>query len=165
MKLTQPAGVTACLTGGEQGGRAARNNRLRPERFLWKSFRTGVQLPPPPPNCEGTNPCLGRGSYLRFAYPVIPLDDGTFCVLAFLDDYGDHQSVVTRKATYRDIVRWVKETYGVHVKNIDIPRAKQRCGLAHMELDRAASPGYKPEKKRPDREALVIEAFQHFGMI
>ena len=34
-----------------------------------------------------------------------------------------------------------------------------------MELDRAASPGYKPEKKRPDREALVIEAFQHFGMI
>lgn len=58
-----------------------------------------------------------------------------------------------------------EERRELYVKNIDISRAKQRCGLAHMELDRAASPGYKPEKKRPDREALVIEAFQHFGMI
>ena len=97
--------------------------------------------------------------------PVIPLGDGTFCVLAFLNDYGDHQSVVTRKATYRDIVRWVKDTYGVHVKNIDISRAKQRCGLAHMELERPASPGYKPPKARPEREDMVIEAFRHFGMI
>ena len=78
---------------------------------------------------------------------------------------GGHQSVVTRKAAYRDVVRWVKDTYGVHVKNIDISRAKQRCGLAHMELDRPASPGYKPDKESPDREALVIEAFRHFGMI
>lgn len=117
------------------------------------------------PNCEGKNSCSNRGSYLRFSYPVIPLDDGTFCVLAPLDDYRDHQSVVTRKATYRDIVRWVKQTYGVHVKNIDISRAKQRCGLAHMELDRPASPGYKPDRESPDREALVIEAFRHFGMI
>ena len=97
--------------------------------------------------------------------PVVPLGDGTFCVLASLDDYGDHQSVVTRKATCRDIVRWVKDTYGVHVKNIDISRAKQRCDLAHAELKRPASPGYKPDKVRPDREALVIEAFRHFGLI
>lgn len=97
--------------------------------------------------------------------PVIPLGDGTFCVLAFLKNYGDHQSVVTCKAAYRDIVRWVKDTYGVHLKNIDISRAKQRCGLAHMELDRPASSGYKPPKERLEREAMVIKAFRHFGMI
>ncbi len=97
--------------------------------------------------------------------PVIPLDDGTFCVLVFLKNYGADQSVITRKATYKDIVDWVKETYGVHVKNIDISRAKQRCGLAHMELDRKAAPGYKPPKARPEREEMVIEVFRYFGII
>ena len=97
--------------------------------------------------------------------PVIPLDDGTFCVLAFLKSYSDDQSVITRKATYQDIVNWVKNTYGVHVRNMDISRAKQRCGLAHMELDRDAAPGYKPPKERTGREDLIIEAFRYFGMI
>ena len=97
--------------------------------------------------------------------PVIPLGDGTFCVLMSLDSYGDDQNVITRKATYRDIVAWVKETYGVHVRNIDISRAKQRCGLAHADLDRKASPGYRPQSERPDREMLAIAAFRHFGMI
>ena len=127
--------------------------------------RSQVRVLYRPPNCEGTNSCSGRGSYLRFSHPFIPLDDGTFCVLAFLDDYSDHQSVVTRKATYADIARWVKEIYGVHVKNIDISRAKQRCGLPYADPDRPTSPGYKPEKRRPDRENLVIEAFRHFGII
>ena len=34
---------------------------------------------------------------------MIPLDDGTFCVLMFLKNYGDDQRMLTRKATYRDI--------------------------------------------------------------
>jgi len=31
------------------GGKTAENNRLRPEKFLLKCFRTGVRLPSPPP--------------------------------------------------------------------------------------------------------------------
>ena len=56
MKLTQPSGVTACRGDGEQGEQDSRNNRLRPEKFLWMRFRTGVQLSPPPPKNKGT--CL-----------------------------------------------------------------------------------------------------------
>lgn len=54
MKLTRPSGVTACLGRGEQEEQDLRNNRLRPEKFPWKSFRTGVQLPPPPPKKKDT---------------------------------------------------------------------------------------------------------------
>lgn len=54
---------------------------------------------------------------------MVPLDDGTFRILASLDDYGDDQRILTRKATYKDICNWVKETYGVPVKNVDISRA------------------------------------------
>ena len=50
MKLTRPPGVTACPGRGEQGAQDSRNNRLRPEKFPWKGFRTGVRLSPPPPN-------------------------------------------------------------------------------------------------------------------
>ena len=49
MKLTRPPGVTACPGRGEQGEQDSRNNRLRPEKFPWKGFRTGVRLSPPPP--------------------------------------------------------------------------------------------------------------------
>ena len=41
--------MTACPGGGERGEQDSRNNRLRPEKFLWMRFRTGVQLSPPPP--------------------------------------------------------------------------------------------------------------------
>lgn len=91
---------------------------------------------------------------------MIPLEDGTFCVLASLDDYGDDQRILTRRATYKDIYHWVMETYGVPVKNVDISRAKDRCGLA-----RKTSPGYRPSNVRPEREDMIIEAFRHFGML
>ena len=54
MKLTWPSGVTACLGRGEREEQDLRNNRLRPEKFPWKSFRTGVRLPPPPPKKKDT---------------------------------------------------------------------------------------------------------------
>ena len=91
---------------------------------------------------------------------MVPLEDGTFCVLASLDDYGDDYRILTRKATYKDICNWVMETYGVPIKNVDISRAKDRCGLA-----RKMPPGYRQSTMRPEREDMIIEAFRHFGML
>jgi len=96
---------------------------------------------------------------------VIPLGDGTFCVLMFLKNYGEDQRMLTRKATYRDIYDWVRKTYGVPVRHADISCAKERCGLAYTKLDRPASPGYEPPVPRSGREDMIIEAFRHFGMI
>lgn len=89
-----------------------------------------------------------------------PPEDGTFCVLASLDGYGDDYRTLTRKATYKDICNWVMETYGVPVKNVDVSRAKDRCGLA-----RKTSPGYRSSNIRPERGDMIIEAFRHFGIL
>lgn len=97
--------------------------------------------------------------------PVIPLDDGTFCVLMSLKNYGDDQRILTRKATYKDIYDWVRKTYGVPVRYADISRAKQRCGLAYTKLNRPASSGYEPPVSRSDREDMIIEAFRRFGIL
>ena len=125
-----------------------------------------IRLPSPPPSCEGKNPCSNGGPYLRFSYPVIPLDDGTFCVLASLGDYDTEHRALSRKATYPEIKAWVAETYHEAVTNLDISRARKRCGLAQDEYKgRPPSPGYYEPKPRKHKEALVIAAFRHFGMI
>ena len=63
MKLTRPDGVTACRPEGELGEQDSRNNRLRPEKFLWMRFRTGVQLSPPPPQGYYTNTYYFHGGF------------------------------------------------------------------------------------------------------
>jgi len=63
MTLTRPAGVAACLLGGEQGGNAVQNNRLRPENAAWNCFRTGVRLPSPPPDGHWTNTYYFKGGF------------------------------------------------------------------------------------------------------
>ena len=58
--------MPACLRRGEQGGNAAQNDRLRPEKLPRNCFRTGVRLPSPPPSCvvrlENNLPCNSRGT-------------------------------------------------------------------------------------------------------
>ena len=49
MKLPDRMGLRVDPPGREQGSPALQDNPLRPEKFLSKHFRTGVQLPPSPP--------------------------------------------------------------------------------------------------------------------
>lgn len=89
-----------------------------------------------------------------------------FGIMINTADYDTDQHLQTKKATYKSIQAWVLEMYGTHVTNLDISRAKKRCGLAQNEYKgHPASPKYYVPKHRDHKEILIIEAFKHFGLI
>ena len=119
-----------------------------------------------------------EGSYMVLSSPpdgrytsTIPkvlavLPGGLFGIVAALDDYDTEQRVLSHKATYAEIKAWVSAEYHEAVTNLDISRARKRCGLAQDEYKgRSPSPSYYEPKPRKHKEDLVIEAFRHFGMI
>ena len=159
MKLTRTPGVTACLRGREQGGRAARNNRLRPERFLWKSFRTGVQLPPPPPQSKGSNPRPGSTVQIR----SIAVYRSTFGIVLDTSGYDAGQCDPDCPPTYAAIQKWIEDNHGVKVSKSSVTMVKDKCGA--LKLDFKA--GKEPDSGiiKTAKERLVLEAFRAFGVV
>lgn len=91
---------------------------------------------------------------------------GLFGIVAALDGYDTEQRVLSHKATYAEIKAWVSAEYHEAVTNLDISRARKRCGLAQDEYKgRPPSSSYYEPKPRKHKEDMVIEAFRHFGMI
>ena len=89
-----------------------------------------------------------------------------FGVVANIDDYDSEQRLQTKKATYKDIQLWVRETYGEHVTNLDISRTKKAVGLAQNEYKgRKAAEGYYVPKPREKKQQMVLDALKHFGLI
>lgn len=89
-----------------------------------------------------------------------------FGVVADINDYDSEQRLQTKKATYKDIQKWVRETYGEHVTNLDISRTKKECGLAQNEYKgKKAAEGYYVPKPREKKQKMVVEALKHFGII
>ena len=94
------------------------------------------------------------------------MPDGLFCVVVAIDDHDTEARRQTHKATYAEIRAWVRLTYGQVVTNLDISRTKQRCGLQTVEYKgRQASGKYSDPHRRPEKEALVVQALRHFGLI
>lgn len=91
---------------------------------------------------------------------------GLFGIVAALDGYDAEQRVLSHKATYTEIKAWVSAEYHEAVTNLDISRARKRCGLVQDEYKgRPPSSKYYEPKPRKHKEDMVIEAFRHFGMI
>jgi 23S rRNA (uracil1939-C5)-methyltransferase len=83
-----------------------------------------------------------------------------------IDDFDSEQRLQTKRATYKDIQKWVRDKYGEHVTNLDISRTKKLCGLAQNEYrGREAAAGYYVPKPREKKQEMVIEAFKYFGII
>ena len=89
-----------------------------------------------------------------------------FGIMVNTADYDTDTHIQTQKATYQEIQAWVMDQYGEHVTNLDISRAKKRCGLAQYQYKgHEASEGYYVPKPREHKEKMVMEAFIHFGII
>ena len=89
-----------------------------------------------------------------------------FGVIIDVDDYDSEQRLQTKKATYKDIQLWVRETYGEHVTNLDISRTKKAVGLVQNDYKgRKASGKYYEPKPREKKQQMVVEALKHFGLI
>ena len=118
-------------------------------------FRTGVRFPPAPPNDRYANTCK-----------IAPMPDGLFCVVVAIDDHDTEARRQTHKATYAEIRAWIEKIYGQTVTNLDISRTKQQCGLTTVPYKgRQASGKYADPHHRPEKEALVVQALRHFGLL
>ena len=82
------------------------------------------------------------------------------------DYYETEQEIQKKKASYKDIQKWIRETFNEHVTNLDISRTKKECGLAQYEYKgRKPAAGYYVPKKREKKQEMVVKAFEHFGLI
>lgn len=122
-----------------------------------KRFRTGVRLPPPPPNVRYTN-TVSRGKFTVVR--------NVFVIVVNLDDYDDDAHRQTKRATYKEIHDWIKQNHGIHVSNHDISQAKMLCGLSKAlhKGSQGAEEHDVPDLK-PEKEAIIREAFKWFGII
>ena len=81
-------------------------------------------------------------------------------------DYEGETYFQARSATYKEIQAWVKENYGLHVSNLAISLAKDRCGLAKaIHRERKKSKEAYASELAPEKEAAIKEAFIWFGMM
>ncbi len=70
------------------------------------------------------------------------------------------------KATYGKIKEYVKEKHGLNVSSLYIAQIKDKCGLDKRgNYNLPKSEDAKVPKCTPEKEAAIMGAFRHFGMI
>ena len=70
------------------------------------------------------------------------------------------------KATYQKIKAYVQEKHGLNVSNLYIAQIKDKCGLDKRDnYNLPKSEDAKVPICPPEKEAAIMDAFRHFGMI
>ena len=71
------------------------------------------------------------------------------------------------KGTYQNIKDYVMEKYGLKVHTLYIAQIKDKCGLDKERTGNswAKNENAKVPKCTPEKEAAIMDAFRHFGMI
>ena len=71
-----------------------------------------------------------------------------------------------KKATYEEIKKYVLEHTGLKVSNLYIAQVKHKCGIIEREnYNKSKSEEPKQPKCPPDKEAAIVDALKHFGMV
>lgn len=69
-------------------------------------------------------------------------------------------------ATYGEIKKWIKQTYGLSVSNLYIAKLKEKCGIHERQnYNLPKSKDSRQPNCPPEKEAAIIKAFKHFRMI
>ena len=80
-------------------------------------------------------------------------------------EVGDASNYHPEKpATYKDIVAYVQEKYGVQICEAAISIVKRRCGLEMRPCTRTAKKDYQLSCS-PEKEAYIRDALRHFGFL
>lgn len=70
------------------------------------------------------------------------------------------------KATYEEIKAYVLEHSGMKVSSLYIAQVKQKCGIIEREnYNKPKSEDAKQPQCPPEKEKVIMEAFEYFGMI
>jgi 23S rRNA (uracil1939-C5)-methyltransferase len=71
-----------------------------------------------------------------------------------------------KKATYQEIKDYVLEQTGLKVSTLYIAQVKQKCGIIEREnYNKPKSEDAKQPQCPPEKEAAIMDALKHFGMI
>ena len=71
-----------------------------------------------------------------------------------------------KKATYEEIKAYVMENTGLKVSSLYIAQVKQKHGIIEREnYNKPKSEDSRQPKCPADKEAAIVEALKHFGMI
>ena len=70
------------------------------------------------------------------------------------------------KATYDEIEAYVLEKHGLKVSSLYISPVKRKCGLGMgQNYNLSKKEDAKVPQCPPEKEAAIMEEFEHFGMI
>ena len=73
---------------------------------------------------------------------------------------------VEKKATYEEIKAYVMKNTGLKVRNLYIAQIKQKYGIIEREnYNKPKSENSRQPKCPADKEATIVDALKHFGMI
>ncbi len=71
-----------------------------------------------------------------------------------------------KKADHPEIKEYVMEHYGYKIPSLYIAQVKQKYGIIEREnYNKPKSEDSRQAKCPPEKEAAIMEALQHFGMI
>jgi hypothetical protein len=70
------------------------------------------------------------------------------------------------KATYPAIKEYVQDQTGLKVSSLYIAQVKQKCGIIEREnFNKPKSENSRQPQVTPEKEAAIMDALRHFGMI
>ena len=71
-----------------------------------------------------------------------------------------------KKATYQEVKDYVLEQSGLKVSSLYIAQVKQKCGIIEPEnYNKPKSEDANQPQCPPEKEAAIVEALKHFGMV
>ena len=68
-------------------------------------------------------------------------------------------------STYKDIRKYVEETYNITIETCWIAHMKEKCGLPTRPAPNRISQDSRVKPCPPESEKYIKDAFKHFGMI
>ncbi len=68
-------------------------------------------------------------------------------------------------ATYAQIKEWIKSEYDVNVSSLYIAQCKDKLGFEKRDNYNLGEEGHRVPKCPPEKEKLIIKAFEHFKML
>ena len=68
-------------------------------------------------------------------------------------------------ATYAQIKEWIKSEYDVSVSSLYIAQCKDKLGFEKRDNYNSGEEGHRVPKCPPEKEKLIIKAFEHFKML
>ncbi len=80
-----------------------------------------------------------------------------FGVAVDIDDFDTDRRIQMRKASYKEIQKWVRDYFNEHITNLDISNAKKELRITHNEYKGINAQECNTVRIKEKKQKLVIE--------